>query len=958
MKSIKTLIARLLLLLPMLTACLGKGEEATQTGPASAHGGSPVQITFDIPGMRYSTRSASVSDDAAIRDVNLFLYRNGRLEWKEYRESGDPITLRLLVGETYSIYALANVGQADAPASEQEIHSYTIESGAMAGRIPMASVSGLSVTVASATSGVSVPSENQVNIELVRLAAKYNFKVDRSGMQYGTFTVESVRICQAARSVEVFAPESQAASAAQVSDGDYASAQDLSGLNNSSSVSFYMLENRHGTLLPGNTDPWKKEYFNASVASAADLCTYLEVKGHYRDRSGGLNATHTYRMYLGKDATTNFDVIRNTEYTLTLVVSDLGAWKDSWKVDRGDITDTRSLRFEPAELEIASLGSAEARVVGSPSGIDYSLSWDAAAFAGASLAEPDISGDRILLSNLSELEEDRTVYLRAVSFDGSVSAVCTLLVRAGGLPELELEWRGSAPAYVAQAGTIHCSPLFSESELTAVSSDPSVVRVVPQGENFRIEAIREGSATVTVTRTDGTRTSTKSLSLSVLPVYMQVSGMTYQAFADGGANALRLDGGNHETWSLSYNIARSQFDDALYAELLTPCHTAIKSGSASGVDYFAIDEAGLYVSGWGSDLSALAGTYTVNLTPRENIYAGEMETLSRTVVIEAPISVSGSSFSGENRYYMPDPEQWMSLSCSGTADISLGDPSRLKICIGYPTGGYGEGSGYLPCPYELSPLSSGNGNCLLLKPSYSDMVRFFPNPYRVRGKSLRVFAQITNALSGKTGTLLLGETEIWLDLAVTSKLERWQSASQWDVTEEDHYFIVPCFYSERFESGMITYSASSAGGGGDVALPPFYIPQNILTGIPKTIKVDGATICLSEPYPGPSFPSYLDYQLHSREYGALLCPDITNWLWDECGFSGDDFSQEPYEALADGVGNWYHRKLYWRLYDQAAAQAVPDGGYFDIPSYGGYTGNYYIRICDYAKPLENSDFEE
>ncbi len=957
MKSFKTIIA-CMAAFPLLTACLGRSNGEVLPGPASAKTGAPVQIAFDIPGMRYATRSARVSDEAAIHDVNLFLYRNGRLEWKEYRESGDPITLRLLEGETYAIYAVANVGQADAPASEPDIHSYTVSSEAMAGRIPMASVSGLSVTVAPALSGTSLPAANQVSIELVRLAAKYNFQVDRSEMQYGSFTIESVRICQAARSVEAFAPESQASTAAQVSDGDYASVQDLSALNSSSFVSFYMLENRHGTLLPGNTDPWKKEYFNASVAAAAGLCTYLEVKGHYQDRSGGLQATHTYRMYLGQDATTNFDVTRNTEYTLTLVVSDLGAWKESWKVDRGDITDTRSLHFEPSELEIASLGSAEARVVGNPSGIDYSLKWDAAAFTAASLADPAVSGDRILFSNLSELEEDHTVYLRAVSFDGAVSAVCTLLVRSGGLPELELEWRSTVPAYVAQAGTVHCSPVFPDSELTAVSSDPSVVRVVPQGEDFRIEAIREGNATVTVTRTDGSRTSTQSLSLTVRPVYMQVSGMTYRAFADGAANALRLDGGYHETWALSYDLARNQFDDTLYEELLRPCHTAVKSGSSSGVDYFSIDEAGLYVTRWGNDLAALPGTYTVTLTPRANIYAGAMETLSRTVVIDDPIRVNGSVFSGENRYYMPDAEERMSLASSGTATVSLGDPSSLKICIGYPTGGYGEGSGYLPCPYELLTLPSGDGQALLLKPSYEDVLRFFSNPYRVRGHGLRVFAQITNVLSGFAGSMSLGETEIWLDLAVTSKLECWQSSSQWDVTEEDHYFIVPCFYSERFESGMLTDNTSAAGGGGDLSLPPFYISRNILTDIPTTLSIGGATINLSEIYPGHILPGYLDYRLLSREYGALLCPDITNWLWDSCSFSGDDFERDSYQALADEVGDWYHRKLYWRLFDPATSQAVSDGGSFDIKSFGTFTGNYYLRIYDYAKPLEDSDFEE
>ena len=713
-------------------------------------------------------------------------------------------------------------------------------------------------------------------------------------------------------------------------------------------------ENRQGVLLPGNTDPWKKEYFDPSVAEVAALCSYLEVKGSYRDRSGGLQARHTYRMYLGQDAVTDFDVIRNTEYTLTLIVSDLGVYRESWKVDRGDVTDGRQLYFDPPFVEIAALGSAQTQVVSNPAGIDYHLEWDSGAFAAAFLSEPDLSGNRITLNNTAEVETDRSLILQALSFDGQVAATCTLLVKAGSLPDLEASWASEIPSHVAQAGLVRCSQIFEGSVLTASSGNPSVARLVRQGNDFRVECLKAGRTRLQFVRTDGNRTSTCTLDLTVSPVYLQTAGLTYRAFADGASNALRIVAG-HEPWALSYDLPRSRFDDALYEELLSPQYTAVKSGGSTSVDYFEIDEHGLYVVSWGSDLSLLAGQYAVALTPRANIYEGAMVVLNRTVVVDAPLQIkSGSVIAGENRYYMPDPGERMSLLSSGAAGVNLGDPSSLKICIGHPLGGYGEGSGYVPCPYEAT--ESGT---LCLRPSYEDLVRYFPSPYRFRGNLLTAFARLTNRRSGKTADLRLCNVEVWLGFAVTSRLERWGSSSDWDVTDEDHFFLVPCLYDERFEPGLITFHASQAGGGGDVSLPPFYVPQAVLTGIPDRMTVDGARINLSETYPPHSSGAgTVGYALHCRERGTVSCPDVTNWLWDECGWTESDYDCDAYAALSGRTGTWFHKKLYWVLYDPNARQTVADGGWFDIKSYGGYTGNYYLRFHDYAEPLDPSDFDE
>lgn len=942
-------IVPILCFLSLITAC-----RTVENGPGdldcASSGKAPVTVSFHIEDVCYSTRSASVSDESGIRDLNLFLYRNGKLEWQEYRTSSDAVCLDLLAGENYVAYVLANVGRQEGPAAVAGIHDYVLDLSEteLHGKAPMATASGVAFTVPQAgTTG-------EVGLVLKRLLAKYNFRVDCSALQFGSFAVESVRVRQAARRINAFLSDSAVSAADQVADGDYASANDLDRLNAGNPVCFYLPENAQGTLLPGNTDPWRKEYFEPSLAQFAGLCTYLEVKGHYRDHSGGLDATHTYRMFLGEDATTNFDVLRNTEYTLTLSVSDLGVFRESWKVERGNVTDSRQLYFDPPQVDIPSLGSGVTAVVSHPSGVDYTLEWDTAAFAAASLSDPVVSGGGITLSNEAELSSDATVLLRAVSYDGAVQAVCTLQVRAGALPPLEPYWIGSAPAYVAQAGRVGIDGVTAGNTLSAVSSDPSVARLVRDGDGYRVEALKEGSASLTFTLSEGSRTRSGSLQVEVAPVYLQVAGQSYRAFADGATNAVRIDGGGQQTWALSYNLPRSAFDADLYAELLTPCHTAVKSGTSAGVDYFEVSEDGLYVASWGNDMANLPGSYTVALRPQAEIYASAREPLRRTVVVDAPLSLSASSvFAGENRYYMPDPGTTLSLLCSGTGSASLGDPSSLKICVGYYGGGYREGSGQLVCPYAW--IADGSYARLCLTPTYEALLGAFPEPFRFRGFALHVFGRMTNARSGRTYDFDLGGTEIWLALAVTARLASWGSRSDWDITDEDHYFLVPCLYDERFSAGLITFQSSQTTG--DLREPPYYIPRNLLTGIPDRTELDGATILLSEERPmhqtGPA------WQVADRTYG-LRCPDITNWLWDEAGWSEEDYERDPYQALSGSVGGWYHKKLYWRLCDTRSTPAtiIEDGGHLDIRDYGGFTGNYYLRLYDYAEPLDPSDFDE
>ncbi len=129
---------------------------------------------------------------------------------------------------------------------------------------------------------------------------------------------------------------------------------DMSATNASvTSFSFYVPENRQGTLLPSNDDSRAKKA-DALPAAVRPYVTYVEFTGRVNPAAGGYGGNATYRFYVGTDATKNFDVIRGREYDITLsfnLGSLLGSVSEpDWKVSVDGWSDGRlfCLTADPA----------------------------------------------------------------------------------------------------------------------------------------------------------------------------------------------------------------------------------------------------------------------------------------------------------------------------------------------------------------------------------------------------------------------------------------------------------------------------------------------------------------------------------------------------------------------------------------------------------------------------------
>lgn len=280
--------------------------------------GEAVRVCFDFSVISDGTKTGADSGENAVNDISIFVYSDGILEASAHIENEMTAELTLVSGKRYNIYSLANSGKLELPMRESDLPDFRLApSDVSPGNFPMSAVN-VSKTFSAGSS---------LKVSLVRLVSKVRFRLDASGIP--GFSVNSVRMMNIPLDIMPFSNGSAAASAGP---GDYAG--DVSGLLTGDSVDFYMLENCQGVLLPGNDDPWQKVPDN--IPDKSHLCTYMEVTASL-DGSSGLSGTAVYRFYLGQDNTSDFNIFRNTDNTVTLVVTEEGLDNVSWRIDNNEL---------------------------------------------------------------------------------------------------------------------------------------------------------------------------------------------------------------------------------------------------------------------------------------------------------------------------------------------------------------------------------------------------------------------------------------------------------------------------------------------------------------------------------------------------------------------------------------------------------------------------------------------
>ena len=286
--------------------------------------------TFQEVSFRFTaqldSRGSVAPDETVVRSVAVYAYEEGELVDLVRGTGKDDFKLTLASGSSYTLYALANMPDYPEIRYEDDFVEHAFEIGEVrnfAETLPMAWNAELHVR-----KGV-----NTQTVSLERLTSRIGFGIEKGLLDY--MDVVSVKLCQAPSLIRPFMNGgSRAVDATEVGTGDYASEADVTLLNEGQEISLYVLENRQGTLLPSNEDPWRKVPDSLDETVAA-CCTYLEVCCRFPESNeyGVYCGDVIYRFYLGEDAVGNFSITRNTVQNVALITTEDGLEKLSWKVD-------------------------------------------------------------------------------------------------------------------------------------------------------------------------------------------------------------------------------------------------------------------------------------------------------------------------------------------------------------------------------------------------------------------------------------------------------------------------------------------------------------------------------------------------------------------------------------------------------------------------------------------------
>lgn len=219
------------------------------------------------------------------------------------------------------------------------------------------------------------PSTTDLNaIALTRAAAKVTFKLAADLAEGHTFTLRSVKVHNVPQRLHPYRdpakldPGKDAAATYPATSVPFAADwADLTPADKSLSAEakvcgvVYLPENARGT---GTAADQKQKTALTALGGEqqGNYATYIYIRGEYG--ADGRSFDVTYSLYLGGDAVSNYDVKRNTHYTVTATIrgiDEMDARITFFRTDLGqkyyDYTDNGSARFLYAQANALSSGT-------------------------------------------------------------------------------------------------------------------------------------------------------------------------------------------------------------------------------------------------------------------------------------------------------------------------------------------------------------------------------------------------------------------------------------------------------------------------------------------------------------------------------------------------------------------------------------------------------------------------
>ena len=520
-----------------------------------------ISFAMEIAGERAVEVKSILSDgiESKVSDLTLASYGpDGRLTDARYYDSGfDSMPLEVVSDDLSNIYALVNMGDMtkNFPKSEAGVHAmeYYVRS--------YSEVNGKGFPMCGVLKNFS-PGRSDKVVVVQRLFAKLCVRITHKGLSgYSPSSNYAFNLCNKSLYVRQansrLLPFSAKGSFAMEPADTLAFSDNHQNLNDrnayqgsqlnggfgpgpgyvqDTTLVFYVPENVQGNLLPWNEDPFGKvdeEISNLSGKSYTDLCTYLEFNAR-RENTLGYSGGVMYRYYLGADNTSDFSLVRNSRYDLTLDFTEDGFFAKNWKVTRAnDWNDFRVLKFIGDSFTIQPGKSIDVMVHYHRAGVenadsqnipgDWSFVVDEAAASAAGLncyIDPSglVAGESgykdfcVRITAAADAVVGASVPMTVTTRDGAISDQTFVTVSASS--ELVPKW-SFCPMYVAQEGVLSF-PDAADSDLpltVSLSDDSKVSCVSLSNRSFKMVAFETGKVTLYVRNSSGSKSFATELDI-------------------------------------------------------------------------------------------------------------------------------------------------------------------------------------------------------------------------------------------------------------------------------------------------------------------------------------------------------------------------------------------------------------------------------------------------------------
>ena len=533
----------------------GKGEDSTAVSKAV-----PVEFVISTTDTTKTRSSISVSD-TKVADINIYAYYDGMLEASVYEKSPQSVSLSLMNGRKYNLYALSNMGEIEGPVSEDELIAmdYSIEAiSDMSGGLPM-SWSQKSFTVSG-----SAP---KASVTLERLVSRIRFSIDKSALD--GLSVTSVQLKQGALRATPFISGSKAASTSEVGDGDYATSSDITSLNSGNTVTFYALENCQGVLLPNNKEASSK--VPEEIADKSALCTYLEMTASFSGKYEGVDVSSDnvkYRFYLGEDNCTDFNVIRNKDVKINLKVTEDRIFDESWRVSYGEDLPNIAYGLTSSKSSVSlnvggstTLSTTYYRTVDGVKDTETDVT-SYAAWTSSNPSVATVSGGKItgvaagtatITATYNGYKATTTVTVNNVMGYGLVMSKSTLSVQAESTASLAVYYVTYTNGVETSRTDVTSSATWKSSYTSILTVSGGVVTGVSAGQAVVTASYRSYNKSCTVTVTKKPVTYTYALEVKLADSSINVgetttATATYITYADGVQSSTK-DVTSSASWS-------------------------------------------------------------------------------------------------------------------------------------------------------------------------------------------------------------------------------------------------------------------------------------------------------------------------------------------------------------------------------------------------------------------------